>query len=94
MTGLEIGIYGVIGGSLPEILALYKLRHVKSGGKPDWLKSSFYWIVTGVMILLGGATAFIYFKLGIKVNELMAIHLGAATPLLISNLGKSKPDIS
>lgn len=94
MTGLEISIYGVIGGSLPEIFALYKLRHMKKGEKPDWVKSKFYWIVTTIMVLLGGVTSFLYFKLGIQINELMAVHLGAATPLIISNLGKHKPDIS
>jgi hypothetical protein len=46
------------------------------------------------MIGLGGATAFIYHKIGINVNELMAIHLGAATPLIISSLEKKKPEIS
>lgn len=94
MTCLEIVMYGVLGGVLPEIFALYKLRHIKKGEKPDWLKSWFYWVVTIIMVLLGGATSFLYHKLGIQINELMAVHLGAATPLIISNLGKHKPDIS
>jgi hypothetical protein len=94
MTGYEITLYGVLGGVLPEILALYKLRHAKKGTKPEWLKSGFYWLVTVIMIGLGGATAFIYHKIGINVNELMAIHLGAATPLIISNLEKKKPEVS
>jgi hypothetical protein len=94
MTAIEITLYGVAGGALPELLALYKLRHDKKGTKPDWLKSSFYWVVTFIMVCLGGATAFIYHKVGINVNELMAIHLGAATPLIISSFEKGKPDIS
>ncbi|WP_350644669.1 hypothetical protein [Pseudoalteromonas sp. G24-MNA-CIBAN-0072] len=94
MTGLEITLYGIGGGLLPEVLALYKLRHQKKGQKPDWLSSGFYWLVTLFMVLLGGATALIYHKVGINVNELMAIHLGAATPIIISSFEKKKPEIS
>lgn len=94
MTSLEIALYGVGGGALPELLALYRLRHQKGTEKPDWLKSYFYWVITLIMILLGGVTALIYHKVGINVNEMMAVHLGAATPLIISSLEKKKPQTS
>lgn len=85
-------ILGVIGGALPEVYALYKLRHDWEGNKPKWVTSKFYWSVTAVMILLGGGTVYLYLSIGINVNELMAIHLGAATPALISFI-KEKPKI-
>lgn len=94
MTWQEAALYGVVGGMLPEILALYKLRHAKRSEKPDWLSSGFYWVVTSLMVLLGGATAAFYQKIGVNVNELMAIHLGIATPLLISTATKEKPKVN
>lgn len=94
MTIQEVFIWGVIGGILPEALALYKLRHAKKGEKPDWLNSGFYWVVTFVMVCLGGLTALVYHKIGVNINELAALHLGAATPLIIANFEKKKPQVS
>jgi hypothetical protein len=94
MTWQEAAFYGVIGGALPEILALYNLRHTNKNEKPAWLGSPYYWLVTSVMVLLGGATVVLYQKVGINVNEFMAVHLGIATPLLISTATKEKPKIN
>ncbi|AQT58896.1 hypothetical protein [Cellvibrio sp. PSBB023] len=93
MTLSEAFFYGVIGGSLPEVLALYNLRHLAKGKKPVWVTSWYYWIVTLIMVLLGGATVVLYQKIGININEFMAVHLGIATPLLISTATKEKPKI-
>ena len=41
MTGLEIIMYGVLGGVLPEVFALYKLRHIKKGEKIGRLSDPF-----------------------------------------------------
>ena len=93
MTWIEAGLYGMAGGALPEILALYNLRHVNEGEKPQWVKSYFYWCITVVMIFLGGGTVLLYQKIGINVNEFMAVHLGVATPLLITTALKEKPKV-
>lgn len=94
MIWQEAAVYGVIGGALPEVLALYNIRHSNKTEKPAWLTSPFYWLVTSVMILLGGATVVLYQKVGININEFMAVHLGIATPLLISTATKEKPKIN
>ncbi|HEY6871257.1 MAG TPA: hypothetical protein VI298_00890 [Geobacteraceae bacterium] len=93
MTHLYGFALGVIGGVVPEIYALYKLRHDWESNKPKWVTSRFYWSVTAVMILLGGGTVCLYLSMGVNVNELMAIHLGVATPVLIASVIKEKPKI-
>lgn len=93
MTLVEAGLYGMFGGTLPEILALYNLRHLNKGEKPQWIKSGFYWFITVIMIILGGGTVILYQKIGINVNEFMAVHLGIATPLLITAAIKEKPKV-
>lgn len=94
MSTEDAFLYGIVGGALPEILAMYNLRHMDKGKKPAWLTSIYYWLVTLVMVLLGGATVVLYQKIGINVNAFMAVHLGIATPLLISTATKEKPKIN
>ncbi len=86
-------LLGMAGGAIPEIYALYNLRHSFHKKKPGWLTSWFYWVITGVMILLGGSTVCLYIKLGVAINYLVAIHLGMATPPLISTALKQKPKV-
>ena len=93
MTPIEAVMYGTIGGALPEFLAIYNLR-ASEKPKPYWLTSGFYWCITVVMILLGGGTVLLYQKVGINMNEYIAIHLGMSTPVLISTVAKEKPKIN
>lgn len=94
MTTFETFLFGMAGGLLPEVYALYNLRHNWLNEKPSWVKSYFYWIVTTAMIILGGCTAALYAYVGIKLNALMAIHLGLATPVLIQTALKERPKVS
>ncbi|WP_010322162.1 hypothetical protein [Marinobacterium stanieri] len=94
MTTVETFLFGVAGGVLPEFYVFYTLRHTWLKEKPSWVKSPFYWLMTFVMVLLGGGTAALYSYLGIKLNALMAMHLGIATPVLIQTALKEKPKIN
>ncbi|PHQ24589.1 hypothetical protein CLH62_17010 [Marinobacter guineae] len=93
MTPGEVLAFGVIGGALPEFYAIYRIRHYKKESRPLWLSSGFYWITTIFMVALGGGTAFLYHHIGVKINPMMAIHLGLATPVLIQTAIKEKPKI-
>jgi hypothetical protein len=84
---------GVVGGAVPELYALYNLRHTFHETKPAWITSKFYWFITAVMVLLGGGTVCLYIALGVNVNHFVAIHLGMSTPLLISTALKEKPKV-
>lgn len=94
MTYIEAFVCGIIGGSIPEIAALYKLRRTKKGEKPEWLSSTFYWAITSVMVLFGGFVPVMYVLLGNNISALVAIHLGAFTPVLLANYQKKEPQIS
>ena len=91
MTPIDGFFLGLIGGVIPEIYALYKLRHTFSKKKPGWITSEFYWLITAVMILLGGGTVWLYLKVGVTLIYLAAIQLGMSTPLLISVVSKQRP---
>jgi hypothetical protein len=94
MSLIEGFLYGVFGGGLAELVGLFKLRHEASGGFPAWLKSIFYWIITGLMILGGGGLVVIYLKSKFTLNALLAVNIGASAPLIIGALISQAPHTS
>ncbi|WP_164850606.1 hypothetical protein [Enterobacter sp. N18-03635] len=87
----ELVMWGLFGGLIPELIAIYKLREADKGTRPKWLTSFFYWIVTIVMILTGGALVFFYVQiLKVQLNEILAIHIGASAPIILQGLAQGK----
>jgi hypothetical protein len=83
----QVFALGLIGGSAAELVRWYKIRD--SPNKPDYLKSAFYWMVTVMMILLGGGLAVVY---GTEnVNALLGINIGASAPLILTALASTIP---
>lgn len=87
----SIFLYGVLGGIFSELLGLFKLRHKAPDHFPEWLRSPFYWIITFIMIIVGGVLTVIYSKAGINLNPLVAVNIGASAPLLISSFVAHTP---
>lgn len=75
-------LVGAAGGAALEFLHWYGLR--RDPRLPAYTRSPFYWIVTIVMIALGGLVALLYF--GPRAEPLLAFHVGASTPLLLQKL--------
>lgn len=86
-------LWGVLGGSFAELLQWFGLRHSVHAGVPDWSKSKIYWLITGLMILVGGGLVVAYVGSGLSVNPLMAINIGASAPLIIGKLAQQAPKI-
>lgn len=87
-------IYGVLGGSFAEMLGIYKLRREIPESRPIWLTSPFYWIITGLMILTGGALVTVYLKSGVSLNALLALNIGASAPLIVGTAAGTVPKAS
>jgi hypothetical protein len=90
---LEGFLWGLLGGTLPEFYALYNIREDFHAKQPRWIKSWFYWVITGAMILLGGGVVAFYLNSGTTLSPFLAVHIGAATPTLIGSLIKGKPSV-
>lgn len=91
----EMMIWGAFGGSIPELIAIYKLRNFDKANRPDWLKSFFYWSITIVMISIGAGLVYFYKSvLNVQVNELLAIHIGASAPIILQGLAQGKPEVA
>ncbi|MCB0307264.1 MAG: hypothetical protein KDI38_26110 [Calditrichaeota bacterium] len=84
----QVFIWGTAGGFLAELLKWYNLR--ESPNMPDYARKVFYWLVTLLMIGVGGLLADLY---GIDPgNRLLAINVGASAPLIIQTLMKGLPN--
>jgi drug/metabolite transporter (DMT)-like permease len=78
---------GCFGGILVEAVKLYNYR--EKARMPFYFKYPRYWIITFVMVLCAGAFSTFY---GVgSVNGLLAVHIGASAPLIISSLAKTVP---
>lgn len=84
-------IYGVFGGVFSEVLGLFKMRREASSLRPEWIKSPFYWIITGTMILAGGGLVFAYLESDFPMNAILALNVGASAPLILENLAGQVP---
>ena len=93
MDFFEGFLYGVFGGVLAQLLGLFKLRHSTRASLPDWLRSPFYWIVTGLMILCGGGLVVIYLRSNVMLNAFFAVNVGASAPVILEMFVAQTPRI-
>jgi hypothetical protein len=78
---------GCGGGIAAEALKWFGLRD--SPNTPVYLRSVKYWVLTILMVLIGGGLAPLY---GTKdVNALLAVNIGASAPLIIGALFRTVP---
>lgn len=80
----QVFLVGCFGGIILEAVKWYGLR--ESANLPVYLKSTFYWGLTIIMILIGGGLAIFYGTA--NVDALLVINIGASAPVIISALGK------
>jgi len=93
-VGIHEGfLYGLLGGCLAELLALFRLRHKEPGRLPQWLRSWFYWSITLAMTFAGGLLVVAYLRSGISMQPILAINVGTSAPLIIGSLVAQAPPI-
>ena len=94
MENFEGFLFGLSGGSAIELLKWWNLRHeLKPKGIPDWSKSWLYWIITVLMIFAGGFLVIVYLKSGAVLNTVLAVHIGASTPVILTGISRETPPI-
>lgn len=81
----QVFIGGCVGGSLAELLHWWNLR--TSDKLPAYIKSPFYWIVTFIMIIIGGAICTLQF--GANTDAILAIQIGFGAPIFIQKLASA-----
>ena len=78
---------GCFGGILAEVVKWFNYR--EKHRMPVYSRHARYWIITVAMALCAGAFSTLY---GVgSVNALLAVHIGASAPLIISSFAKTIP---
>jgi len=93
MSGLQIFFWGFIGGIGAEAIVLHSIRYHGPNDFPFWIKSPLYWIAIVIMALFGGGVAFAYSASGFTLSPLLAIHIGASTPLILRRAREAIPKL-
>ena len=92
MGMLEVFIWGLVGGVIAEFGVVFQLRHQLHVGHHYWLRSWWYWVIVGAMVVVAGVIVVAHSKSGTVLNPLIAIQLGATTPLLLRKFREAVPD--
>jgi hypothetical protein len=80
-------LFGIIGGALAEVLKWWQLK--ESPTPPAYLKSVYYWVITGIMALVGGVLALAY---GVDASKpVLAINVGVSAPMILKGLASAIP---
>jgi len=91
MDWYQVFGFGLVGGLIPELLGLYRIRTHSAARRPAYLKTYFYWFVSAGMVVAGGLLAAVYNHY-YPINGILAIHLGASAPLILGSM-RNAPDL-
>ncbi len=84
----SVFLVGLLGGAMAELLHWWNLR--LQAVLPEYAKHTRYWAITALMAAAGGLVSLLYF--GARADAVLALHIGAATPLLLQKLVTSVPE--
>ena len=84
---------GVLGGLLAELFSISRLRYRARNELPLWITSLWYWIITALLIVSGGALVSVYLASGVAMTPLLAVNIGASAPLILQSLVSQAPAI-
>lgn len=83
----RIFLCGVFGSVIVEALAILRY-YQRPGGFPKRYEKKGFWVVRTVIAIAGGVLAVLYGP----ANLLLAAHVGASAPLIISTMAETLPE--
>jgi hypothetical protein len=89
VTPLEAFIFGFGGSLAVEVVAIIKHYETDADELPRRYKRISFYVTRVLLAVMGGGLAIAYEAGG----KLLAIHIGAATPLILRTLGEATPVI-
>lgn len=87
--GMTVFLVGCAGGAISEVLHWWNLRHKPNF--PKYAGTPKYWILTSLMIIMGGLIAWLYF--GQRAEGIIAAHVGLSAPLILQKMTVSIPGV-
>lgn len=78
----QVFLLGAVGGCVNEFMHWWSLK--TDPDFPEYARHVKYWIITAIMVVIGGGLAVLY--LGASVDALLALHIGLSAPLILQKL--------
>lgn len=85
MNPVEGFLYGIFGGTLNEIVGVYKYRRFPQ--LPEWFSTRRYWVSTTLMVLVGGSLVLLYIRSKVELTPILALNIGISAPLILGKIG-------
>ena len=92
MSPQETLLWGIFGGAGAEVAILFALRHQNPAEFPFWIRSWVYYLIVVLMVLVGGGMALAYSRSGTDLSPILAVQIGASTPLILRKLRDAAPE--
>lgn len=86
-------LIGILGGFVGEFVKWYHQREMLFKNWPAYAKSASYWVLTGLMILMGGGLVFLHILNGTSLGVFIAFNVGLTAPLVLSEAKNFLPRI-
>lgn len=89
MVFTDTFVYGVFGSAIVEVVSAWHYTNNDGAGDlPPKYKRFSFWLIRVILAIMAGLLAEAY---GIKSNPILAINIGASTPLIVKALGENIP---
>ena len=85
--------FGILGGVIAEMLAVYQFRSIPKAERPAFLKDWFYWLLAPVTVVLGGILACTTLPVHQHLMQWVPIQAGLTAPLVWSGVWKGTGDL-
>ena len=79
-----------IGASLVNLLNLGEAYNLPPEERPNF-KDPLYWVSYPVTAAIGAFVAYVYLASGLEFKALLAVHLGASSPLIVRAMASAVP---
>ena len=79
------------GGLLINLLSLLEVAVLPKDRRPDFT-DPLYWMTYPIYVLLGAGLVYIYILSGDEIKPIMALHLGASSPLILRAMTSAIPN--
>src|SRR5258708_17477510 len=89
INGVWVFVAGCGGGLLAEFAGIWALRKEDPASWPAYLRRVRYWIISVVMIVIGGLLSVMYGVHDMPV--ILALNIGASAPLIVQRLLTGAP---
>lgn len=86
-------LFGAFGSLAASFLDVFKFRHENPKKFPSWSKNYTYYILSIVMALFSVGICYAYQASGVTLNLILAMHIGAASPLVLQRMANSEPEM-